>query len=95
MENVTQPRWQDVPTLTGRRMPLPPAAGTVEIQFRSDVATADPAVCRIIILEPSAAAAQVTSGTHAEVSVGHVGTWSSRFGFTEDEEPTWEDAAWQ
>ena len=102
MVNVTQPRWQDVPELAGREIPLPTAAGALQIQFRSDVLTVDPAVCRIIVLDPRSASAEVTAGqlqstysTHAFASVDYAGTWSSRFGVTEDEVPTWEDAAWQ
>jgi len=99
--NVTQPR-QDVPTLAGREISLPTAAGAVEIQFRSDALAADPAVYRIIVLDPRSATADVpisraqpTSSTYAIASTDYIGTWSSRFGRTEDEVPTWEDAAWQ
>ena len=102
MMNVTQPRWKDVPVLAGREVSLPTAAGAVEIQFRTDVLTVDPAVYRIIVLDPRSATAdapagqpQATSSTHAFTSAGFAGTWSSRFGLTEDEVPTWEDAAWQ
>jgi len=102
MVNVTQPRWQDVPVGTGREVLLPTAAGAVEVQFRSDVLAVDPAVCRIIVLDPRSATADVpasrtqpTSSTYAIASADYVGIWSSRFGRTEDEVPTWEDAAWQ
>ena len=93
MVNVTQPRWQDVPT-QGRREISLPASGAVEIQLRSDTATVDPAVCRVIILEPHAARAQMASGTHAGAPVAYT---DARFrpGFADEEEPTWEDAAWQ
>jgi len=94
MVNVTQPRWQDVPDVARRKISLPTAAGAVEIQFRSDIATADPAVCRVIILEPRAALAQVASSTLADAPVSYT---NARFrpGYADDEEPTWEDAAWQ
>jgi hypothetical protein len=93
MVNVTQPRWQDVSASAGREISLP-TSGAVEIQFRSDNATVDPAVCRVIILEPQAALAQMASSTQAGAPVAYT---DARFrpGFADDEEPTWEDAAWQ
>ena len=100
MVNVMQPWWQDVPAVAGREMSLPTATGAVEIQFRSDVAIAEPAVYRVIIMEPSPATAESLAsqqheapGTYASGSTGYTGVWSRPDLL--DEEPTWEDAAWQ
>lgn len=102
MVNVTQPRWQDAPVMTRREASLSTTAGAVEIPSGFEILAVDPAVYRVIVLDPRSATANMpavrprtTSSTYAVASTDYVGTWSSRFGLTEDEVPTWEDAAWQ
>ena len=82
---MTETQPQGVSALPGQEYSLPTAAGSVEIKFQSVNPTADQAPCRIIIVQPGAASDRSTEFTGA----------SSGFGFTGDEEPTWEDAAWQ
>jgi hypothetical protein len=81
---MTVTRPQEVAAQSSRAFSLPTAAGTVEIKFQTGNTAADQAPCQIIILQPEAVSAQSSEYT----------TTSSGFGFT-DEEPTWEDAAWQ
>ena len=95
MVNVMQTRWHDTLAGVGRQVSLPTSSGALEIQFRSDLATAEPAaVCRIIVMEPLTGAAQAASSAHASPSLLSMGE-RFRPGFADDEEPTWEDAAWQ
>ena len=101
MVNVTQPRWQNVPVSAGREFPLPIASNSVEIQLRTDIPTMERALCRIIILQPEPGTAEafgvgrlVATTTLDKSWNGYQGAWP-RLGLSEDEEPTWEDAAWQ
>ena len=90
--------WQEAAAPTSRGPTLPPAAGAVEIRLTSDVPNADRALCRILILPlgPAAAEPQVdrlraAPSTHDD---GSVDQWF-HLGPSDEEEPTWEDAAWQ
>ena len=101
MVNVTQPRWQNAVASAVREFSLPPAANSVEIQLRTDISTAEQAHCRIIILQPDSGTVeafgvgrQVATTTHDNSWNGYQGAWP-RLGLSEDDEPTWEDAAWQ
>ena len=87
---MTVTRPQEFTTVSGREFSLPTAAGSVEIKFQSSNTAADQVPCQIIILQPGSALAEATSAQSTEYT-GIV----SGFGFADDEEPTWEDAAWQ
>jgi hypothetical protein len=81
---MTVTRPQEVAAQSSRAFSLPTAAGTVEIKFQTGNTAVDQAPCQIIVVQPE---------SHSSRSTDYTGA-TSDFGFT-DEEPTWEDAAWQ
>jgi hypothetical protein len=81
---MTVTRPQSAPALPAKEFTLPTATGSVEIKFQSGNTAVEQAPCQIIIVQPESVNARSSEYTLA----------SSGIGFS-DEEPTWEDAAWQ
>ena len=81
---------------------MPPAAArAVEIRLPIEDPDADRTLCLIFILPPGTRAAEPIHERLRAASQRHDDRWAdttgdrSQLGPPDDEEPTWEDAAWQ
>jgi hypothetical protein len=86
---LTRPQSLKAPAQSFQEFSLPTNAGAVEIQVQAE-SPADLALCRIIILQPQSP----TTNRYTDRTAGFLGSTNGS-GALEDEEPTWEDAAWQ
>jgi hypothetical protein len=80
---------------------MPPgAARAIEVQVPIENSNADRTLCRILILPPTATAAEPHVDQMRAASSKHDGSANTGrgrlpLGPPADEEPTWEDAEWQ